>query len=132
MTARAQRRRSPRGSAPSDSAASPGPVPSVTVLNFVNDGTIEALGGATTLGTLDAITGTGTIQVGAGATLEIAGAVSGNTLEFTGSGAVVQIDDLASAPGGVQQQDFNAQGIGDEVRLFVAEAERRGWLEKAS
>jgi len=27
------------------------------------------------------------------------------------------------------QQAFNAQGIGDEVRLFVAEAERRGWLE---
>jgi pyrroloquinoline quinone biosynthesis protein D len=29
------------------------------------------------------------------------------------------------------QQAFNAQGIGDEVRLFVAEAERRGWLESA-
>ena len=29
------------------------------------------------------------------------------------------------------QQAFNAQGIGDEVRLFVAEAERRGWLETA-
>jgi pyrroloquinoline quinone biosynthesis protein D len=29
------------------------------------------------------------------------------------------------------QQAFNAQGIGDEVRLFVAEAERRGWLENA-
>ena len=29
------------------------------------------------------------------------------------------------------QQAFNAQGIGDEIRLFVAEAERRGWLESA-
>jgi pyrroloquinoline quinone biosynthesis protein D len=27
------------------------------------------------------------------------------------------------------QEVFSAQGIGDEVRLFVAEAQRRGWLE---
>ncbi|WP_438391468.1 pyrroloquinoline quinone biosynthesis peptide chaperone PqqD [Caballeronia sp. DA-9] len=30
------------------------------------------------------------------------------------------------------QQAFNAQDIGGEVRLFIAEAERRGWLEEAS
>ena len=30
------------------------------------------------------------------------------------------------------QQAFNAQDIGNEVRSFVAEAERRGWLEAAT
>jgi pyrroloquinoline quinone biosynthesis protein D len=29
------------------------------------------------------------------------------------------------------QQAFNAPDLGGEVRLFVAEAERRGWLESA-
>jgi pyrroloquinoline quinone biosynthesis protein D len=30
------------------------------------------------------------------------------------------------------QETFNAQDIGGEVRSFVAEAERRGWLEEAT
>lgn len=30
------------------------------------------------------------------------------------------------------QQAFNAQDIGNEVRSFVAEAARRGWLEAAA
>ncbi len=30
------------------------------------------------------------------------------------------------------QQAFNTQDLGDEVRLFIAEAGRRGWLEEAS
>jgi Hint domain len=81
-----------------------GSAPSVSVLNVVNDGTIEASGGMTLLGTSDAISGSGTIVIDAGSTLEIASAISGNTIEFTGSGETLQIDDLGSIP----NQDFNA------------------------
>ena len=38
------------------------------------------------------------------------------------------IDMLIADP----EQAFNTQDLGGEVRLFIAEAERRGWLEEAT
>ena len=57
-----------------------------------------------------------------GGTLELqAGAIVSGPINFTGTGGTLQIDDLASAPGGVQQTDFNAEisgfAVGDVIRV---------------
>jgi autotransporter passenger strand-loop-strand repeat protein len=57
-----------------------------------------------------------------GGTLEVhAGGVINGDVSFSGTGGVLQIDDLASAPGGTQQTDFTAPisgfAIGDTLRV---------------
>lgn len=93
-----------------------------TSLNVLSDGTATNI----TIGnggteTIDA----GGIDAGstiAGGTLELqAGAVVSGSSSFSGNGGALRIDDLASAPGGAQQTDFNAVisdlAVGDVVRV---------------
>ena len=87
--------------------------------NVVNDGTVTASGG--TLDIQGNVTGSGTLGVGSGATLELDGAVSGNTLQFAADTGVAQIGDLLN---GSDHQQFNAPiadfVTGDSIDLATA------------
>jgi hypothetical protein len=58
-----------------------------------NDGVIEASGG--TLALTQAVTGTGTLQVDAGATLQLAGVGAGSIADFSGAGGVLGLAPMA-------------------------------------
>jgi len=71
-----------------------------------NNGVIEAASGPSLI--TGVISGTGSLQIEQGASLELSSAVSGDAVQFAPGGGTLVIDDLASASNGVQQQDFNA------------------------
>ncbi|MBV9860385.1 MAG: Hint domain-containing protein, partial [Alphaproteobacteria bacterium] len=79
-----------------------------TVTDPVNNGTMTASGGL--LDITSPVTGTGTLDIAPTGTLELGSTVNGNTVDFLGNPntGTLEIDDLASNPGGVQTQDFNA------------------------
>ncbi len=87
--------------------------------NVVNDAEIMASGGR--LNIQGNVSGSGTLVVGPGATLELGGSVSGNTLQFAADTGVAQIDDLLN---GADQQQFSAPISdyvpGDGIDLAVA------------
>ena len=81
--------------------------PAISVSSIINNDVIEVSGDDNKVGTsAGTITGSGTLLVDAGASLEIAAAVSGNTLQFAAGGdGAVQIDELLD---GSDQQEFNS------------------------
>jgi hypothetical protein len=86
----------------------------VTATTFANSGTIEASGGTLTL--TDAVSGTGGLEIAAGATLVIAAtAATTNTATFNGAGATLTLDhtgNLSGAIGGVGLDDiFDLVGV---------------------
>ena len=71
-----------------------------------NNGVIEAASGPSLI--TGVISGTGSLQIEQGASLELSSAVSGDAVQFAPGGGTLVIDDLSSVANGVQQQDFNA------------------------
>jgi hypothetical protein len=68
--------------------------------SLVNAGTIEVQSGSLQLGASSAISGTGTLKIDAGATLEItSGVSSGQTVDFTGTTGKLILDNPSSFSG---------------------------------
>ena len=61
------------------------------LLNLINNGTIDVETGSLKLGAIDGITGTGSIEVGSGATVELA-STSTNAVTFEGTNGTLLID----------------------------------------
>jgi hypothetical protein len=86
----------------------------VTATTFANSGTIEASGGTLTL--TDAVSGTGDLEIAAGATLVLAAtAATTNAATFDGTAATLTLDhtgDLSGAIGGIGLDDiFDLVGV---------------------
>ncbi len=62
-------------------------------VGIVNDGLVQASGG--TLAVADAVSGTGTLQVDGGATLQLAGVGAGGIADFSGTGGVLGLSPMS-------------------------------------
>lgn len=97
-------------------------------VSVINDGLVQASGGTLTL--TQAVTGTGTLQVDAGATLQLAGVGAGGIADFSGTGGVLALSPMSflGAIGGFASGDTidlantaasSAQFSGDSILVTL-------------
>ena len=86
--------------------------------NFVNNGAMSDTGGAVL--TIGAVSGSGYFIIGANSQLNLVGAVqSGNTLIFSGTGAVIEIGSSSTVDSQTGNNVYTSFGVGAAISGFV-------------